>query len=405
MTTDIWLRRAHALHADPVVGRACAIVAESDSETLADQVALAEIPAPSFQEGARGERIAALLSAAGCEALETDTVGNVTARMGPADGRPLVLSAHLDTVFPAEIDVSVSRRDGRLEGPGISDDARGLAALVAMARSLHRAGIQPASPLLFAATVCEEGAGNLRGVRHLFREAGPGAPARGFISLDGAGLSRIVTRGLGSRRLRATVRGAGGHSWTDWGTPNPIHALGGAVGAIARLPLAADPPVTATVARWGGGTSINAIPAEAWVEMDMRSESPELLEDVETQARRALHGAVDRTNGAAPAGRALLALEITTIGDRPPGRTAPDTELVQAAVAATRTLGVDPELIASSTDANVPMSVGVPAVTLGAGGEAGGAHTLDEWYRNDGGPDGVVRALLTALLVVGVQGG
>jgi acetylornithine deacetylase/succinyl-diaminopimelate desuccinylase-like protein len=404
MTMDTWLQRARALHADPAVNRACAIAVESDAETVADQVALAEIPAPSFQETLRGARMAELLAAAGCEAPATDAVGNVMARMGPADGRPLVLSAHLDTVFPAEIDVSVSRRDDRLEGPGISDDARGLAALVAVARSLHRAGVRPASPILFAATVCEEGAGDLRGVRHLFREAGPGAAARAFVSLDGAGLSRIVARGLGSRRLRATVRGPGGHSWTDWGTPNPMHALGEAVGAIANLPLSADPSVTATVARWGGGTSINAIPAEAWVEMDMRSESPELLEDVEARAREALRAAVARTSAAAAAGRAPLALEIKTIGDRPAGRTAPDTELVRAAVAATRTLGVDPELISSSTDANVPMSVGVPAVTLGAGGEAGGAHTLDEWYRNDGGSDGVVRALLTALLLAGVEG-
>lgn len=376
---------------------------EEDDETLRLQVELTEIPAPPFEEEARGDRVAEEFRDAGLEDVRRDEVGNVLADLEVDGGEPaLVLSAHLDTVFPRGTDTRVRHSDGRLIGPGISDDARGLAALVTVARVLRCAEVPLQRGVRFVATVGEEGSGDLRGSRHLF-ESGGADGVRGFVSLDGAGLSRIVTRGLGVRRLRLSVRGPGGHSWADRDAANPIHALAHAVAEMDRLSLSTDPPVGLTTARWGGGSSINAVPREAWVELDLRSESGNYLRDVEERVRRIAAGALGSSN-AAGEGSSTLTLDVEVIGDRPAGATDPDDALVQAAVEATRTLGGNPELVASSTDSNIPMARGVPAITMGAGGEAGQAHTPEEWYRNEGGPEGIVRCFLTVLLFVGVEG-
>lgn len=384
---------------------------ETDDRTLREQAELTRIPAPPFGEEARGRRVAELLRQVGLKGVETDEVGNVLGRLpggrGGGSGRsgaPLVLAAHLDTVFPTETEVEVEEAGDVLRGPGISDNGRGLAALVALARTLGEVGLRPERPLLFAATVGEEGEGDLRGMRHLFREGGPGRKAGGVVALDGAGLTRVVLKGVGSRRFRVVVRGPGGHSWTDWGTPNPIHALGTAVAELTRMGLPSDPPATLTVARWGGGRSVNAIPEEAWVEVDLRSESPGILASTEEEVRRVLQGAVSAANAGRNRGTTRLESRVEVIGDRPAGSTDAGHVLVRAAAAATRALDEEPELVSSSTDANVPMSLGIPAITLGAGGEAGQAHTLQEWYRNVRGPDGIFRALLTVLAVAGVAG-
>lgn len=386
----------------PAVARAEELIRSSDERTLLDQVGLTRIPAPPFAEGERAGRMAEELRAAGLDEVGLDEAGNVVASYPVGDGPPLVLAAHLDTIFPAEVEVVVRRDGDRLEGPGISDDGRGLAALLALARALVGAEVPTCAPVLFVATVGEEGAGDLRGVKHLFREDG-GAGARCFVSLDGAGLERLVVRGLGSRRLRATVRGPGGHSWTDWGTANPIHALGTAVAELERMSLPTTPATTVTVARWGGGTSINSIPREAWVELDLRSESSGVLAETEEAVRRHLGGAVATVTSRASRTSEPLRMEIRVIGDRPPGETPEESEVVQAAVAATRLLELEPSLVASSTDANVPMALGIPALAMGAGGRAGQAHTPDEWYENERGPDGIVRALHTVVQTVGVE--
>ena len=372
----------------------------TDDQTLTHQIGLTEIPAPPFGEETRGRRMAELLDEAGLANVQRDAVGNVFAlRPGTEDREPLVLSAHLDTVFPAGTDVTVRADGNLLRAPGISDDARGLAALVTLARALSQAGITTRLPILFAATVGEEGSGDLRGVRHLF-EAG-GVAAAGFISLDGAGMKYVVTRGLGARRFRVVLRGRGGHSWIDWGAPNPIHALGRAVGALASWPTPTDPALSLTVARWGGGTSVNAIPAEAWAELDFRSESISHLDNGEERLRAVLDRSVAEENSGVTDQNRRLRVEVTVVGDRPAGVTALDSPLVEAALAATRASGVEPEVTASSTDANLPMSLGIPAITLGAGGSAGDVHTTDEWYRNTDGPVGIQRALHTVLLVSG----
>ncbi len=379
----------------------------NDEATLATQIELTEIPAPPFGELARAERMAALLTEAGLTDVALDRTGNVTAsRAGSSSQPPLFVTAHLDTVFPAGTDVTVTRDGSLLQGPGISDDGRGLAALVALARALGSSDARTVMPLRFVATVGEEGIGDLRGVKGLFggdsvTDGDAAASARGaasaFISLDGAGLERIVSRGLGSRRFRLTIRGPGGHSWVDWGTANPAHALIELGSRLTGLALPSQPKTTLTVARLGGGKSINAIPQESWLEIDCRSADGALLADLVARVERAVEGEAARHPD--------LDYGLEVIGDRPSGATDDEHPLVQAALAATRLLGEEPQLALSSTDANVPMAFGVPAITLGCGGEAGKAHTTDEWYRNTKGPDGIVRALHVILHVAGLANG
>ena len=391
------------IQSHPAVSAARDHIVATDERTLRDQVELTEIPAPPFGEEARSARLADLLTEAGLTDVRTDEVGNVVAERHGQDGAPLVIAAHLDTVFPSGTDVSVHVEDDIFRAPGISDDGRGLAALLALARAVYVGDVPNRRPILFVGTVGEEGNGDLRGVKHLFREGGPGAGACGFISLDGAGLRTVVHQGLGARRFRVVIEGSGGHSWVDRGTPNPIHALGRAIGALAAWPPPTTPTLSLTVSRFGGGTSVNTIPNEAWAELDLRSESKQHLEVAEERVRATLKRSLHEENSGARDDSQRLGLKIELIGVRPSGATPRDSLLVEAAVAATGMFGVEADLIASSTDANLPMSLGIPAITLGAGGEAGGAHTLNEWYRNKGGPDGICRALYTALLVTGLS--
>ncbi len=389
-----------ALRDHPGVRAARDHIMDTDDRTLRDQAELTEIPSPTFSEEARARRMAELLQEAGLLSVGTDEVGNVMGtRLGLQTGRPVVIAAHLDTVFPIGTDLTVRFEDDVLRAPGISDDGRGLAALAAVARALGRSEVTTRRPILFVATVAEEGSGDLGGVKHVFRDGGPAQDACAFISLDGAGTGSIVSRAVGVRRFRVTVNGRGGHSWTDWGSPNPIHALGRAVGALAAWPPPTQPTLTLTVSRVGGGSTVNTIPVEAWAEIDVRSESEQHLDVAEQRVRAVMDRSVDEENTGASDDSHKLALDITTIGLRPAGATARESPLVQAALCATRAFDVEPKLVASSTDANLPMSLGIPAITLGAGGTAGGAHSLEEWYRNTGGPEGVCRALYTALLV------
>ncbi len=391
----------------PAVARASTLCREQDERTLAWQIELTSIPAPPFAEAARARRMAELLAEAGADGVRTDEVGNVLGDLPPAVGTapfrraPLVLSAHLDTVFGADVPIEVTRDGDLLRGPGISDDGRGLAVVLAVVRALREAGVPLARPILVAATVGEEGLGDLRGARHLVAPGGEGHGAAGFVSVDGGGLGRIVTRGVGSRRFRVTVRGTGGHSWEDWGIGNPIHALAGAIQRLAGSPLPTDPRTTLTVARWGGGTSINAIPQVAWVEVDTRSTSEGELERLEATFRSAVERAV--AGESAHASGPPLAVEVERVGRRAAGATDPEHPLVRAAVTATESVEARPTLVASSTDANAAMAEGIPALTVGGGGDAGLAHTTEEWYRNIQGPEGVLRALRTVVGFCGLE--
>ena len=368
-----------------------------DARTLALQEELVAIPAPTGAEGERAAFVGDRMRALGLADVRTDIAGNVLARLGEGPEPGLVLCAHLDTVFPAGTDLDVVQAGSRLSAPGIGDNARGLAALLVLAEVIVECDVRLAGGLTLVASVGEEGEGNLRGVRHLFE--GPAFRPRAFIALDGPGLERIVHRGLGSRRLRATYRGPGGHSWAAFGVPNPAHAVGAAAAAIAEIPLSAEPRTTLTVARLGGGTTINTIPQDAWLELDLRSEDTTTLDAAWRAVQRVLQSALESANRRRAPGTAPLTLETTPLGERPPGATDANHPLVQAALAATHAVDAKATLAAGSTDANVPMSLGIPAIALGAGGIGGDAHLTSEWFENVGGPAGLLRALLVVLAV------
>ena len=381
------------------VRAARAHIERSDEATLGRQAALSAIPAPTGAEGARGQRVAEMLGEAGLTDVEVDDVGNVRGWYGDGGGErgagSVVLCAHLDTVFGPELDVSVARRGPRLEGPGIADNARGLAALVAIGEALVRARVETRRPVLFAATVGEEGSGDLRGVRHLLGPSDrPTVLPSAFIALDGAGIERIVHRALGARRYRVTFHGPGGHSWAAFGVANPANAVGRAIERIASLPVHPSPRTAHSVVRLGGGTGLNSLPQEAWFDLDLRSEEPHALEKLDAAVQAILAKALAEENRHRVPGTAPLTCDVRRVGDRPSGLTPRTHPLVQTAVAATRAVGHDHQLACASTDANVPIALGVPAVALGAGGRAGDAHLPTEWYENEKGALGIVRALL-----------
>ncbi len=382
-------------------------IERTDQATLARQAALSAIPAPTGAEAQRGARTAELFREVGLRNVFIDEVGNVHGWLGGDEGRgkgdglaPVVLAAHLDTVFGPEVQVAVERRGDRLEGPGISDNARGLAALIAVAEALVRARVATARPILFAATVGEEGSGDLRGAKHLF--ARDGLKPVALIALDGAGLERVVHRALGSRRYRVTFRGPGGHSWAAFGVANPANAVGRAAALLADLPVTSEPRTTCAVVRLGGGTGLNSIPQEAWLDLDLRSEDPKALAQLDVTVRAALERATDDENRRRTPGSARLRLDLQLVGDRPSGLTPRTHPLVQVALAANRALGRDAELASASTDANVAIALGVPAIALGAGGRAGDAHLTTEWYENSDGALGVIRALLVTAAMADV---
>jgi acetylornithine deacetylase/succinyl-diaminopimelate desuccinylase-like protein len=324
----------------------------------------------------------------------------------------VVVAAHLDTVFGPEVDVQVERHGQRLEGPGISDNARGLAALVAVADAMVTARLVTGRPVLFAATVGEEGSGDLRGVKYLLNgggeeRAGGGAPRptapTAFIALDGAGLERVIHRALGAKRYHVTFRGPGGHSWAAFGIGNPANAVGRAAALLADLPVPRTPRTTCAVVRLGGGTALNSIPQEAWLDLDLRSEDPRALAQLDVTVRAGLERAADDENRHRTPGTPPLELALELLGDRPSGVTPRAHPLVQAAIAATRALGRDAELASASTDANVPIALGIPAIALGAGGKAGDAHLATEWFENVEGALGIVRALLVTAAMAEVR--
>jgi len=391
-----------AIAALPEVRAARAWLERFDGETLAWQRAIAAVAAPTGSERRRADVVAARFAEVGIGAVRRDDAGNLIGCWG-GDGTAsagVVIAAHLDTVFPEETDLTVRQHGARLIGPGISDNARGLAGLLALAGACHHAGLRPPAPITFVATTGEEGAGDLAGTRHLFATSGFRPIA--FIALDGAGIERVVHRALGSRRLRAVYRGPGGHSWAAFGVANPVQAVGLAAVAVGELPLPASPRTTASVVRIGGGSGLNTIPQEAWLELDLRSESEAALDALYGAATEALARALDGANRRRAAGTAPLTLQIVPLGYRPSGITDPGHELVQGALAATRSVGHTPDLAAASTDANVPISRGVPGIALGAGGRGGNTHLVTEWYENVDGPVGLFRALLVACAAAGL---
>ncbi len=375
--------------------------AESITE---EQVRICSIPASPFDEEERAFYLRDKFSDLALREVSIDEEGNCFGlHQGHSLSPLLVVSAHLDTVFSKGTNFAVTQGNGRLFGPGISDDGCGLAALLALAQAFQRIGFQTQGSILFVGTVGEEGEGNLRGVRHLLTKGRWANSVDAFISFDGPGADRIINQALGSRRYRIRLKGAGGHSWGDFGSPNAVHALGRAISRLVNYPVPREPRTTFNIGRIGGGESINAIPAEASMEVDLRSADESELRRLDAYFRRALTEAVEEENSGARPGDVPLQVQVELIGTRPTGKTPPDSYLVELAQEATRAIGCEPRLEQASTDSNLPIALGIPAVTLGAGGQAGLTHTLAEWYEPKGRDKGLKRALLVMLGIVGVE--
>jgi tripeptide aminopeptidase len=376
----------------------------SHSRELEDrQMEVTAIPAPPWGEAARSEWLKARFEELGLSEVHQDELGNVFGtRPGTASDAPYVaLSAHLDTVFPAGTEITVTREAGKLYGPGISDNSSGIVALLAIAGALRDAPIANLAPILFIGSVGEEGEGDLRGMRHIFQQGRWLDSIGTLIAVDGAGIDTIIAEGLGSRRYEITVTGVGGHSWSDFGVANPIVALARVIERFSRTPVPTVPKTTYNVGTMQGGTSVNSIPQVATMRVDTRSASVEELDKLE----RALREAVDQVIAAMPSRNRKEALtsEIKVIGDRPAADLPLDSRLLEAIRAVDGQLSNVARIQRASTDANIPLSLGREAVAIGAGGSGGGAHTLNEWYDPAGRDLGLKRILLLTLVMSGVE--
>jgi acetylornithine deacetylase/succinyl-diaminopimelate desuccinylase-like protein len=376
-------------------------LAAHDAAIIRSQIAIAQIAAPTGDERERGEWVARRFADCGLSEIHTDAAGNVIGRRpGEAQLPAVAICAHLDTVFPRETDLAIRRDGERLIGPGINDNGRGLAVMLALAGEIDGARLRSRHPIEFVATTGEEGAGDLRGAKHYF--ATRGRDAHAMVALDGAGDERVIHRALGSRRFRISYAGPGGHSWAAFGVPNAVHAAASAAARLAAVPLPTIPRTTLSVGRIGGGLSINSIPDSAWLEVDLRSTSTPHLDNLERMLRRIADVALDEENDKRAPGTRPLRVTVEVIGSRPCGETPAEHALVKAALDATRLVGRQPDLALASTDANVPIAAGIPAIAIGAGGRGGDAHTHVEWFDNVHGTIGVARALTIVMSAAGL---
>jgi tripeptide aminopeptidase len=392
-----------AILADPKVAKALDDIKADDETAFAEQKRITEIPAPPYKEQVRAAYYLKRMQELGFKDGRIDGEGNVIAlRKGTGGGRPkLVVSAHLDTVFPEGTDVTVKEKDGAVLAPGIGDDSRGLAALLSLIKAMNANDVATVGDVMFVGTVGEEELGNLRGVKALFRDH---ADIDGFISIDGLGITRVVNQATGSHRYEMIVKGPGGHSFQEFGLPSAVHAMGRAIAKIADLQTPSDPRTTFTVGTVSGGTSVNAIAAEARMAVDMRSNSTEELLKLEAQLLDLVKQGVAEENARWKSDK--LDLEIKLIGDRPAGIVAMDSPIVQATQRAVSAITRGPRVTfaGSSTDSNLAMSLGIPAVTIGGGGTGGNWHSRNEWYKPVDAWYGPQNALLTILILSGLDG-
>ena len=385
--------------ASEAYGKAYATLAAEHDRTVEDIVALTQIAAPSFQEETRARTFLAMAEAHGLKQLEIDAEGNVTGlRPGIGNGPLVCVAAHLDTVFPAGTDLTVRREGTRLCAPGVGDDTRSLAVLLAWLRAMDAAGVQTRADLLFVADVGEEGPGDLRGMRHLFQKGPYKDRISAFITVDSPDMEHIATGGVGSKRYRVTFKGPGGHSYGAFGLVNPMFAMADAVTRLGRVSVPANPRTTYSASVTGGGTSINSIPNSVWTDFDLRSESPAELARLEATFLDLLAQSVAAENAARSTRNGAVATEIVKTGDRPAGHTDETGDLAQLAHAAIDAHGFHPSFETSSTDANIPMSLGIPAIKIGSGGSGGRAHSLEEWI--DVAPEPSIRGMAAGLATV-----
>src|SRR3954468_12486783 len=374
-----------------------------DDTALAEQKRITQIPAPPYKEKVRAEYFLKRMQEVGFKDASIDSEGNVIAlRKGSGGGRPkLVVSAHLDTVFPEGTDVTVKEKDGVILAPGIGDDARGLAALLSLIKCINANDVATVGDVMFVGTVGEEELGNLKGVKALFRDH---LDIDGFISIDGLGITRVVNQATGSHRYEMIFKGPGGHSFQEFGLPSAIHAMGRAIAKISELQTPSDPKTTFTVGTVSGGTSVNAIAGEAKMAIDMRSNSTGELLKLEARLLDLVKQAVVEENARWNTDK--MTVEIRLIGDRPAGIVAMDSPIVQATQRAVSVITGGPRVTfaGSSTDSNPAMSLGIPAVTIGGGGDGGNSHSRNKWYKPVDAYHGPQNAVLTMLVLAGLDG-
>lgn len=381
-----------------------AMVKQLDSEherIVEDIIKLVEIPAPPFKEAERAKAYRDMLLAAGLQDVEIDAEGNATGLYpgsGPAGGPVIVLAAHLDTVFPEGTPLKVRREGSKLYAPGIGDDTRSLAVILAYARAMKDKNVRPRTDILFVGNVGEEGPGDLRGVRYLLTKGKYKDRVKAFLSMDGTDPERVVNGGVGSRRYRITYKGPGGHSYSAFGLVNPMVAMGRTVTELYKTAVPVSPKTTYAASVTGGGTSVNSIPNEVFMEFDFRSESPAELNKVEQRFLSIVQESTNVENAARSTREGEIVAEIKLIGDRPAGMTDERAAITQIVTSAIRANGLKPKLVSSSTDSNLPMSIGIPALTIGSGGSGGRAHSLDEWI--DVEKNQSVKGMSTGLLML-----
>lgn len=392
-----------AIRNNPDVRKAMEHIVAIEPQSRRDLIELTEIPAPPFGEEVRGQRFADMLREAGLKDVTIDEVGNAIGRRpGKTGERVIAYSAHLDTVFPIETDVTVKFDDEKMYAPGIGDNTRGLVTVLGVLRAIQEAGITTEDDILFIGNVGEEGLGDLRGVKHLFRDGATGIDT--LIAVDGGDSKRIVYGGIGSHRYRITFRGPGGHSWGAFGLASPHHALGRAIAIFvenAPAVTSAGEKTSYNVGRIGGGTSINSIAFESWMEVDLRSGNQDKLDEIDAVLQAAVEQALQEENAARRDGPELT-VDVERVGTRPAAAGDDQLPVVQRAVAATKSFGINPDLRISSTDANLPLSIGVPAVTMSRGGISGNSHAPDEWWQNVDGHIGIQIGLITLLAEAGL---
>jgi len=380
------------------IKKAFQIIEAQRSRTLADHILLTEIEAPPFKEEKRAAQFLKMMEAAGVDSIWIDEVGNVLAlRKGKKGGKVVALDAHLDTVFPEGTDVKVKMRGDTLYAPGAADDTRGLAMVIRVLQAMNDAKIETEHDVLFVGSVGEEGLGDLRGVKHIFSEKGTKIDS--WIAIDGGSLGRVNNQGLGSHRYRITFRGPGGHSWGAFGLANPHHALGTAIHNFVQAAdafTAYGPKTSYNVGVISGGTSINSIPFASIMEIDMRSVSPARLDSMDVILKKAVNAALVAQNKIRRLGKPLT-VDIDKIGDRPSGELPETLPIIQRAMACTAFMGKRPQLTRGSTNSNIPISLGIPAVTIGRGGVGRKAHSLDEWWLD---VEGYKSTQLALLLVI-----
>lgn len=379
------------------------VIDELEPQTNKDLILLTEIPAPPFMETERGLQFKKMMEEAGADKVWIDEVGNVLAlRKGKNGGRVVALDAHLDTVFPEGTDVKVKVSGDTLKAPGIGDDTRGLAVVIAVLRAMEKANVETAGDVLLIGSVGEEGLGDLRGVKHIFEKGD--VKIDSWISIDGGEIGRMVTGGLGSIRYKVTFNGPGGHSWGAFGLANPHHALGKAIDIFAEEATkftSSGSKVSFNVGRIGGGTSVNSIPFESWMEVDMRSIEPDRLKKIDEIFKASMNKGLEEYNSQVKKGPPLT-LNIETIGLRPSGVQSSDLPVIQRSMAAAKYFKADPSISPSSTNSNIPISMGIPSITIGRGGVGGGAHALNEWWINRNGAEAIKFALLLTVAESGL---